>query len=308
MMEVGSFTSEPQYQRPDQRNSDIDFIKKPEPIQAPPVVPAVAPVVAPVVAPAPEYGWDPLFARRLFDKMGREYITCNSLDYFGNAIPLGSFCYAIAFIIYGFYRCKVYKVNDTFLWSIILLFGGIGQCTAGFLEYCKGRSFPHALYLTYGFYCLSHYAWYTIPYWFLLNNNNTMLYNFSENAICAFYSAWVVISFGLCLASARTNFLYVFQCLTAFVFFLLRAIGEGVGSLATKRNAAGILQVISGFFSLLICFSQILNNETFRRPLFPTCPCNPGNEIDDYYPYGAYPPMVAPAAVPVAQPQPVPVV
>ena len=154
MMEVGSFTSEPQYQRPDQRNSDIDFIKKPEPIQAPPVVPAVAPVVAPVVAPAPEYGWDPLFARRLFDKMGREYITCNSLDYFGNAIPLGSFCYAIAFIIYGFYRCKVYKVNDTFLWSIILLFGGIGQCTAGFLEYCKGRSFPHALYLTYGFYCL----------------------------------------------------------------------------------------------------------------------------------------------------------
>ena len=54
MMEVGSFTSEPQYQRPDQRNSDIDFIKKPEPIQAPPVVPAVAPVVAPVVAPAPE--------------------------------------------------------------------------------------------------------------------------------------------------------------------------------------------------------------------------------------------------------------
>ena len=135
-----------------------------------------------------------------------------------------------------------------------------------------------------------------------------MLYNFSENAICAFYSAWVVISFGLCLASARTNFLYVFQCLTAFVFFLLRAIGEGVGSLSTKRNAAGILQVISGFFSLLICFSQILNNETFRRPLFPTCPCNPGNEIDDYYPYGAYPPMVAPAAVPVAQPQPVPVV
>ena len=59
MMEVGSFTSEPQYQRPDQRNSDIDFIKRPEPIVPPPVVQPIAPVVAPVVAPAPEYGWDP---------------------------------------------------------------------------------------------------------------------------------------------------------------------------------------------------------------------------------------------------------
>jgi succinate-acetate transporter protein len=232
--------------------------------------------------------------------MGREYITCRRVDTFGNAIPLGSFCYAIAFIIYGFYRCKIYRVNDTFLWSIILLFGGIGQCTAGFLEYCRGRSFPSALYLTFGFYCLSHYAWYTIPSWFVINYNNTLLYNYSENSICAFYSAWVVIAFGLCLASARTNVLYILQCLTAFVFFLLRAIGEGMGSLGCKRNAAGILQAISGFFSLLICISQILNNETFYRGVFPTCPLSQYNDIDDYG--MGYPPMVAPPTVPVAVP------
>ena len=278
MMEPGSFTSEPQYQRPDQRNSDIDYIRRPEPVQAPAVVPGVAPV-----PPAPEFGWDPLFARRLFDKMGREYITCNRLDYFGNGIPLGSFCYAIAFIIYGFYRCKVYRVNDTFLWSIILLFGGIGQCTA----------------------CLSHYAYYTIPPWFGINDNMSMLYNYSEHSICAFYSAWVVISFGFVLASARTNVLYILQCITAFVFFLLRAVGEGNGSLGTKRNAAGILQAISGFLSLLICFSQILNNETFGSGVFPTCPMDPYNEIDVY---NQYPPMIAPPTVPVATAPVVPVV
>ena len=273
-MEPGSFTSEPQYQRPDQRNSDIDYIRRPEPVQAPAVVPGVAPV-----PPAPEFGWDPLFARRLFDKMGREYI--------------------------GFYRCKVYRVNDTFLWSIILLFGGIGQCTAGFLEYCKGRSFPSALYLTFGFYCLSHYAYYTIPPWFGINDNMSMLYNYSEHSICAFYSAWVVISFGFVLASARTNVLYILQCITAFVFFLLRAVGEGNGSLGTKRNAAGILQAISGFLSLLICFSQILNNETFGSGVFPTCPMDPYNEIDVY---NQYPPMIAPPTVPVATAPVVPVV
>ena len=299
MMEPGSFTSEPQYQRPDQRNSDIDYIRRPEPIIVPQAVQPIAPVPVPV-APAPEFGWDPTFAKRLFNKMGREYITCRRVDTFGNAIPLGSFCYAIAFIIYGFYRCKIYRVNDTFLWSIILLFGGIGQCTAGFLEYCRGRSFPSALYLSFGFYCLSHYAWYTIPSWFVINNNNSLLYNYSENSICAFYSAWLVIVFGLCLASARTNVLYILQCLTAFAFFLLRAVGEGMGSLGCKRNAAGILQAISGFFSLLICMSQILNNETFYRGVFPTCPLSQYNDIDDYG--MGYPPMVAPPTVPVAAP------
>ena len=299
MMEPGSFTSEPQYQRPDQRNSDIDYIRRPEPIIVPQAVQPIAPVPVPV-APAPEFGWDPTFAKRLFNKMGREYITCRRVDTFGNAIPLGSFCYAIAFIIYGFYRCKIYRVNDTFLWSIILLFGGIGQCTAGFLEYCRGRSFPSALYLSFGFYCLSHYAWYTIPSWFDLNENRSLLYSYSENSICAFYSAWLVIVFGLCLASARTNVLYILQCLTAFAFFLLRAIGEGMGSLGCKRNAAGILQAISGFFSLLICMSQILNNETFYRGVFPTCPLSQYNDIDDYG--MGYPPMVAPPTVPVAAP------
>ncbi len=299
MMEPGSFTSEPQYQRPDQRNSDIDYIRRPEPIIVPQAVQPIAPVPVPV-APAPEFGWDPTFAKRLFNKMGREYITCRRVDTFGNAIPLGSFCYAIAFIIYGFYRCKIYRVNDTFLWSIILLFGGIGQCTAGFLEYCRGRSFPSALYLSFGFYCLSHYAWYTIPSWFDLNGNRSLLYSYSENSICAFYSAWLVIVFGLCLTSARTNVLYILQCLTAFAFFLLRAVGEGMGSLGCKRNAAGILQAISGFFSLLICMSQILNNETFYRGVFPTCPLSQYNDIDDYG--MGYPPMVAPPTVPVAVP------
>ena len=291
-MEPGSFTSEPQYQRPDQRNSDIDYVRRPEPI-----VPA-QPMGAAVPVPA-GYAYDGSLAKRLLGKFGTDILTWNQLDYYGNAIPLGSFCYALAFITYGFYRCKVYRVNDTFLWAVILLFGGIGQCTAGFLEWCKGRSFVTALYLTYGFYCLSHYAYYIIPEWFYINDNQTMLYNYSENAICAFYSAMVVISFGILLASTRTNLLYILQCITAFVFFLLRAVGEGCGSLGTKRNAAGILQVISGFFSLLICISQLINNEALHRPCFPTCPMSPYNEVD-VMPNAMYPPVVAQPVVPVA--------
>ena len=279
-MEPLSFTSEPQYQRPDQRNSDIDYIRYPEPVVSPPQMPVPVPGPVPVAAPVNKYLYDGSFGQRLLNRFGQDILTWHQLDYYGNAIPLGSFCYAIAFIIYGFYRCKVYKVNDTFLWSVILLFGGIGQITAGFLEWCKGRTFPTALYLTYGFYCLSHYASYIIPPWFRIHNNMSLLYNYTEDSICAFYSGWLVITFAILLSSVRTNLLFILQCLAAFAFFLLRAIGEGCGSLGTKRHAAGILQAISGFFSLLVCFSQLINNETFHRPCFPTCPMSPYNEVD----------------------------
>ena len=296
MMEPNSFTSEPQYQRPDQRNSDIDYIRRPEPIVIQQPVQAAVPVPVPVAAPINQYAYDGSYGKRLIGKFGSEVLNWHRMDYYANAIPLGSFCFALAFIIYGFYRCKVYKVNDTFLWSVILLFGGIGQCTAGFLEWCKGRAFPTALYLTYGFYCLSHYALYIIPPWFLINSNTSMLYNYTEDSLCAYYSAWVVISFAIFIGSIRTNLLFLLQCLFTFGFFLLRAIGEGCGSLGTKRNAAGILQAIAGFFSLLICISQLLNNETFRKPVFPTCPITPYNEVDVMNPI---PVVAAPANVPV---------
>ena len=57
-MEPGSFTSEPQYQRPDQRNSDIDYVRRPEPI-----VPA-QPMGGAVPVPA-GYAYDGSLAKRL---------------------------------------------------------------------------------------------------------------------------------------------------------------------------------------------------------------------------------------------------
>lgn len=285
----GSFTSEPQYQRPDNRVSDVDFVPK-----------------APLVINYPN---DPDrnlhylatdMADLLFRRFGQGFWLFNRLDFYGNSIILGAICNALAFITYGFYRCKLYKVNDTFLWAVILLFGGIGQTTAGFLEYLKCRSFPAMVYITLGFYCLSHYAYYVIPKHMDLWQNQTLIYPLEPDSICCFYSGWVVICFALLLTSFRSNVLYVLQLATCLIFFLLRAIGEGSDSLPTKRNAAGILEVISGCFSLLVAFSQILNNETCFRYCFPSCPLSPDNEIDMYGP-----PMVEGPVVPVTPVAPV---
>lgn len=311
MMEITSITSEPQYQRPDEGNDMVHYIPRPVQVAPPPQV--VPPVVAPMPVSAGKY-LDPGMARPLFDKFGRGAWIFNRLDFYGNSIILGAICNALAFIIYGFYRCKVYRVNDTFLWSVILLFGGLGQITAGFLEFCKGRTFPCTLYLCLGFYCLSHYAYYVIPPHFEINYNYSMYYTYDDNSMAAFYAGWTFIAFALVIGSVRTNILYIIQVLTLFAFFLLRAIGEGCGSLPTKWHAAGILEVISGFFSLFVGLSQILNNEVCYRMCFPTCPMSPDNEIDMLPPYlmipgqTPVPPVAQPVPIttqPVVAPQPV---
>ena len=45
--------------------------------------------------------------QQLLYKLERSLIIVNRIDYFGNAIPIGAFCNAITFIIWGFYRCHV---------------------------------------------------------------------------------------------------------------------------------------------------------------------------------------------------------
>ena len=300
-MEPGSFTSEPQYQRPDDRNDMVHFIPRPVINQQMPV--PVQPVV-PVVDPGCFHYLDPNMAAPLFNKFGKIPWIFNRLDFYGNSIILGAICNALAFIIYGFYRCKIYKVNDTFLWSVILLFGGLGQITAGFLEYCKGRSFPCTVYLCLGFYCLSHYAYYVIQPHFDINYNTSMYYTYDNKSMAVFYAGWTFIAFALLLGSIRSNILYILQLATCFAFFLLRAVGEGSGSLGTKRHAAGILEAISGFFSLFVGISQILNNETCYRMCFPTCPMSPDNEIDMLPPH-LINPYGPPPEVPVVAAQPV---
>ena len=68
------------------------------------------------------------------------------------------------------------------------------------------------------------------------------MYNtYDEKSLAAFYAGWTFISFGLLLGSVRSNLLYILQLICCFVYFLLRPIGEGSGSLGTKLHDAEIL-------------------------------------------------------------------
>ena len=216
--------------------------------------------------------------KRLIQKFGYTAIIVNRLDYYGNAIPLGAFCNCIAFVLYGFHRAGVYSTNDTFLWGLILLFGGIGQVTAGLFEFLKGRSFPATLYLTYGFYCLSHYATYIIP----LKFKDFGIYgiNYDANSLAFFYGAWFIINLPLVICSLKTNLFYLLQTVFTLLFLLMRWIGEIAESKPDIiKTTAGILEAIAGFVSLYICINQLIN-EQFRKQFLPSFPLSPDNEID----------------------------
>ena len=94
---------------------------------------------------------------KLLAKLEKSPLMVNRLDYYGNSIPLGAFCFAISFVLYGFYECKVFSKPDSFIYTILLIFGGIGQLTAGVFEYIKARTFPTVVYLLFGLYFISFF-------------------------------------------------------------------------------------------------------------------------------------------------------
>ena len=123
--------------------------------------------------------------QRLLKVLGEKSIIVNRLDYYGNGIPIGAFCFFITFFVKALWDLKCISVtysqsydgtdpNDSqdkskntyadkdlnwgyyepFLAGLIIAFGGLGQITASLLEFLKGRAFPSTIYMIFGIYLL----------------------------------------------------------------------------------------------------------------------------------------------------------
>ena len=204
----------------------------------------------------------------LLKKLQNNPIVVTRLDYYGNAIPLGAFCYGISFVLLGFFETKIYDQPDNFINLILLFFGGLGQITAGIFEYIKSRTFPTILYLLYGFYFMTY---------FLLNNysSNENLNDYNK----IFYSSWAGLSFPIFIGSIRANIIYLIQNLAVFALFIVKCIGIYKDIDIFKELISGILELVTGFLSIYIFFSQIIN-EHFKKNILPTIKLKTENEID----------------------------
>lgn len=205
----------------------------------------------------------------LFDKLQNKPIIVKRLDYYGNSIPLGAFCYAVPFILYGFYETDILKKPDKFTYLVLLFFGGLGQITAGLFEYIKSRTFPTIVYLLYGIYFIS---------FFLLNHKYSLDDKFDDYKK-VFYGTWAGLSFPIFIGSLRTNLIYLVQNLAVCGFFVIKCIEECTDDKIWKGRVAGILELVTGFFSIYLCFSQIIN-EHFKKNILTTIRLKQDNEID----------------------------
>ena len=202
----------------------------------------------------------------LIKKLQNTTVVASGSDYFPNAIPLGAFCFAISFILYGFYECKVHKAEDKFLYIVIFLFGGIGQLTAGVFEFIKSRVYTATLYLMYSLYFLSFFF--------------TKKYNVQNESLKIFFGSWACLTAPLIILSTRINLFYLIQNAAAVAFFIIKCIGVSKDNNVLKGTISGILELVAGFCSLYICYGQILNKQ-LRNQILPMIPLNKDNEIDE---------------------------
>ena len=206
---------------------------------------------------------------QLVQSLGWRLINVNRLDYYSNTIPIGAFCNAVAFILFGFQLCDIFKCDD-FLNGVILIFGGLGQITTGILEFIKGRAFPCMVYFTYGLYCLSL---------FFIKINLFEGIDFIDKDLTPFYSAWMIISIPITISSIKVNLFYILHTLLTTAFFVLEVFGNGFDEKKVKEAASGVILSISGFISLYIFLNQIIN-EAMKFPMLPAIPIKPDNEVD----------------------------
>ena len=206
----------------------------------------------------------------LLNKIQNSPVIVNRLDYYPNSIPLGSFCFAVSFILNGFYESKVHASEDNFLYVVIFLFGGIGQLTAGIFEFIKSRTFPATLYITYGLYFLSFFY-----------GKKTSQNNFSDDAQKIFFASWAFLGAPLIVYSLRINIFFLIQTIAVVAFFVIKCIGVCIDSGPLKGIVSGILELVAGFSSLYICYGQILN-EHFNGTILPSIPLKKDNDIDDF--------------------------
>ena len=206
---------------------------------------------------------------QLVQSLGWRLINVNRLDYYSNTIPIGAFCNAVAFILFGFQLCDIFKCDD-FLNGVILIFGGLGQITTGILEFIKGRAFPCMVYFTYGLYCLSL---------FFIKINLFEGIDFIDKDLTPFYSAWMIISIPITISSIKVNLFYILHTLLTTAFFVLEVFGNGFYEKKVKEAASGVILAISGFISLYIFLNQIIN-EAMKFPMLPAIPIKPDNEVD----------------------------
>ena len=84
---------------------------------------------------------------KFFEKLEKKTIFTKNTRKYANSIPIGAFCNGISSIVFGIFKTRLLVDEYANVWSVFVLFGGLGQLTAGIMELIKGREFTSFLYI-----------------------------------------------------------------------------------------------------------------------------------------------------------------
>jgi succinate-acetate transporter protein len=202
-----------------------------------------------------------------FDK---NIISVHYKDNYANSIPIGAFGFGMTFLVFGFHLANLYPFDAVVL-TQLLIFGGIGQITTGFMEFIKGRTFTASFYFIFGMYSITTFGLYFFDPFKLVADK-------SKDDMAAYYLLWIIIAFGFIFCSFKSNLMFTINIGLLVIMFLLECIGESQKSSKTIK-AGGIFGIMAGFVSLYIGFGQ-LANESFNKKIFPMFPYINNNGID----------------------------
>ena len=203
------------------------------------------------------------------------YLRTNTLkikpkDTHANSIPIGGYGFSMSIFLFGL--CYVGEIQyNSMLLSQLLLMGGFGQVTAGVFEYIKGRSFPTAVYLVYGFFCFSEVSVRVIGKYQWADEYN-------NDSLASFYFLWILISLSIFLCSFKSNVIFSLKTGVMTLTFLMLTIGYGADSDGVRKTA-GAFALTAAVISIYLTLGQLIN-EGYKKNILPMFPYTQKNGID----------------------------
>lgn len=188
--------------------------------------------------------------------------TITLTDTTANPAPLGLLGFGMTTVLLNLHNAGFFPLNAMIV-GIGLLYGGMAQLVAGYMEWKKGNTFGATAFLSYGFFWLSLIAIWLFPKLGLAIAPDPLSMSF-------YLFLWGTLTLTFFIATFRLNraLQLVFGSLTLLYYLL--ALGDYSGN-ATITQVAGYEGILCGFLAIYTAVAQVAN-DVHKKVILPLGP------------------------------------
>ncbi|KAL4787987.1 GPR1/FUN34/yaaH family-domain-containing protein [Aspergillus varians] len=171
---------------------------------------------------------------------------------FANPSPLGLLSFATGIFLVSVLGLEARGVtNPNVLLGVLIFFGGVGQFTAGVMEFFTGNTFGATLWCSYSAFNFS-YAMIYIPGTGIIAaytdpETGTLSPEFNQ-AVALYLWAWFIVNTFYAIAAVRSSWVLFIDLIILDLGFLLLAVGFMTGDRGVLRGGYAVL-LVTAFLS-----------------------------------------------------------